>query len=215
MSARAPSRVPVRATVLVCLLSVTACLPLPTTSTTPTPTPSATPRPSPSPTLVGSETPAPTPRPHALSLPAQRDDRQLRVTVAPNLPTDGSGQIVVTVTNLSNTRITEIVLRWATSLDAYLFLAPFTPSPDRVCNGCPPLVQPWTKWVVGPGERGEPAGTTSLGWGPLDPGATLTIPLVATRRINGPVDFDLQLLAGEALLQLETGQPAWLRVSVP
>ena len=97
----------------------------------------------------------------------------------------------------------------------YLFLAPFTPSPDRVCNGCPPLVQPWTKWVVGPGERGEPAGTTSLGWGPLDPGATLTIPLVATRRINGPVDFDLQLLAGEALLQLETGQPAWLRVSVP
>jgi hypothetical protein len=215
MPARALSRVSVRALVLVGLVVVTGCLPLPTESTSPSPSPTPTPRPTATPTLEPSVTPAPTPRPNALTLPSERDDRQLRVTVAPNLPTDGSGQIVVTVTNLSTTRIQEIVLRWPTSLDANLFLAPFTPSPDRNCNGCPPLVQPWTKWVVGPGERGEPAGTTSLGWGPLDAGATLTIPIVATRRINGPVEFDLQLLAGEALLRLETDQPAWLRVSVP
>jgi hypothetical protein len=29
------------------------------------------------------------------------------------------------------------------------------------------------------------------------------------------VSFDLQILAGEALLTLEDGGPAWLRVSVP
>jgi hypothetical protein len=29
------------------------------------------------------------------------------------------------------------------------------------------------------------------------------------------VEFDLQLLAGEALLSQEGGQPAWLRVAVP
>jgi len=145
----------------------------------------------------------------------EHDDRLIRITVAPNLATDASGQIVVTVTNLDPTRIAEIVLRWPTSLDEHLFLAPFVPSSDRICDSCPPLVQPWTKWVWGPGEQGEPAGTTSLGWGPLDPGATLEIPLVANRRLNGPVEFDLQLLAGEALLRQEGGQPAWLRVAVP
>lgn len=195
------------------LLGVAACLPLPTPSASPTPTPA--PVPSPTPTLAPSVTPAPTPLPYSLSLPGERDDRRIRVAVSPNLPTDGSGQIVVTVTNLDSTRVQELVLRWATSLDAVLFLAPFTPSNDRICNGCAPLVQPWTKWVVGPGEQGEPAGTTSLGWGPLDPGATLTIPIVANRRVNGPLDFDLQLLAGESLLRLESGEPAWLRVSVP
>ena len=34
------------------------------------------------------------------------------VSVAPNLPTDGSGQIVVTVTSLGTTRVNELVLRW-------------------------------------------------------------------------------------------------------
>ena len=160
-------------------------------------------------------TPEPTPLPYSLTLPPGRDERLLQVTVSPELPTDGSGQIVVTVTNLDAARVTEIVVRWSTALDEFLLLAPFVPSADRICDGCPPLVQPWTKWVVGPGEQGEPAGTTSLGWGPLDPGATLVIPIVATRVQNGPVSFDIQLLAGEALLQLETGQPAWLRVSVP
>jgi hypothetical protein len=135
--------------------------------------------------------------------------------VAPNLPTDGSGQIVVTVTSLTSTRITELVLRWPTSLDEQLLLAPFVPTSSRICDGCAPLVQPWTKWVIGPGEFGEPAGTTSLGWGPLDPQATLEITIFVTRRVNGPVEFDLQLLAGEALLNQEGGQPAWLRVAVP
>jgi hypothetical protein len=69
--------------------------------------------------------------------------------------------------------------------------------------------------VLGPGERGEPAGTTSLGWGPLLPGGELTIPIQVTRRQRGEVAFDLQVLAGEAILSLEDGAPAELRVSVP
>ncbi|MDQ2674171.1 MAG: hypothetical protein M3Y40_05900, partial [Chloroflexota bacterium] len=105
--------------------------------------------------------------------------------------------------------------RWPTELDASLFLAPFTPSNERIRDGGPPLVQPWTKWVVGPGEHGEPAGTTSLGWGPLLAGATLEIPIVVTRRAEGPVSFDLQLLSGEDLLTGEDGEPARLRVEVP
>ena len=218
MSARARSRLAPRAILvgapLVALVvALEACLPLPTG--TPSPSPRATPRATP--TAEPSITPEATPRPYALENPALQDDRLIRVTVAPNLATDASGQIVVTVTNLDATRITEIVLRWSTSLDEHLFLAPFVPSPDRICEGCPPLswIQAWTKWVWGPGESGEPAGTTSLGWGPLDPGATLVIPVIANRRRDGPVDFDLQLLAGEALLRQEDGQPAWLRVAVP
>jgi hypothetical protein len=216
MSARARSRLAPRAILagapLVALVvALGACLPLPTE--TASASPSATPRATP--TAEPSTTPEATPRPYSLENPAQQDGRLIRVTVAPNLATDASGQVVVTVTNLDATRITEIVLRWSTSLDEHLFLAPFAPSPDRNCEGCPPLVQPWTKWVWGPGESGEPAGTTSLGWGPLDPGATLVIPVIANRRRDGPVDFDLQLLAGEGLLLQEGGQPAWLRVAVP
>lgn len=133
------------------------------------------------------------------------------MTVAPKV-SDSGGRITVTVTSLSDERIPELVLRWPTPLDGVLFLAPFTPSSSRLTDA---LVQPWTKWVVGPGEMGEPAGTTSLGWGPLLPNATLTIPIVVTRRAAGPVAFDLQLLAGEALLTNDAGGPAALRVSVP
>lgn len=211
MSARARFHSAPLAAALVAALALTACLPLPTTS--PTPTPRPTPTTSPTPAL--SATPEPTPLPYSLELPSDSDERVIQVTVAPNLPTDGSGQIVVTITNLDVTRITEIVLRWPTALDEHLFLAPFVPSNERICDTCPPLRQEWTKWVVGPGERAEPAGTTSLGWGPLDPGATLVIPIIANRRQSGPVEFDLQLLAGEALLRQDTGQPAWLRISVP
>lgn len=214
MPDRLPSSLLSRAIVASALILVVgACLPLPTQ--TPTASPTATPRPTPRPTAEPSATAEPTPVPLSLADPSAVDERQIRVTVAPDLATDGSGQIVVTVTNLDPTRITEIALRWPTALDEHLFLAPFVPSEDRTCDGCLPLVQPWTRWVVGPGERGEPAGTTTLGWGPLDPGATLTIPVVANRRLTGPVEFDLQLLAGEALLRLEGGAPAWLRVSVP
>jgi hypothetical protein len=182
--------------------------------------PSATPAPTPTPTGTGSGTPATaTPSPTAtpepplsLDLPPHRDVRRVRYTISPSVPDDGSGTITVKVTNLSDQRVDEIVLRWPTALDATLFLAPFKPSPSRLTDA---LVQPWTKWVIGPGEMGEPAGTTSLGWGPLDAGATLTIPIVVTRRAPGPVAFDLQFLAGEALLTAEAGGPAETRVSVP
>jgi len=194
-------------------LALGACLPLPSES--PTPSPSVTPRPTANQSPESSATPQPTPAPYSLGDPSETDPRLVTVAVTPGLATDASGTITVVVTNLDPTRITELVLRWPTTLDEHLFLAPFAPSTQRTCDGCPPLVQPWTKWVVGPGEQGEPAGTTSLGWGPLDPGATLTIPIVVTRRINGPVEFDLQVLAGEALLTQQGGEPAWLRVSVP
>ena len=212
MPARLPSVPAPRAIgALLVVVALGACLPLPTK--TATPSPSVTPRPSA--TLEASATAEPTPAPYSLGDPSETDPRLITVTVTPALPTDGSGTITVSVTNLDPTRITELVLRWPTTLGERLILAPFAPSADRVCDGCPPLVQPWTKWVVGPGEHGEPAGTISLGWGPLDPGATLTIPVVVTRAVNGPVQFDLQVLAGEALLTLQGGQPAWLRVSVP
>ncbi|HEX2141743.1 MAG TPA: hypothetical protein VHK28_05630 [Candidatus Limnocylindria bacterium] len=190
----------------------------------PSPSPSATASPQPTPTTTsvvsasaiptGSPTATPEP-PLSLELPDERDDRQLRVALQPEVPADGDGRIEVSVTNLSGERVDELVLRWPTELADAVFLAPFEPTPGRIAVGGPPLIQPWTKWVIGPGERGEPAGTTSLGWGPLDPGATLTIPLVASRRAPGPLEFDLQLLAGEALLTLEGGEPAELRVAVP
>jgi hypothetical protein len=186
---------------------------------TPTSSPPASAAPSPSevvPTASATPRPTATPEPAlSLPLPAEEDSRQIGVDVAPEVPADGGGRIVVTVTNLSDERVTELVLRWATELEETLFLVPFESSQARIANGGPPLLQEWTKWVVGPGERGEPAGTTSLGWGPLDPGATLTIPILVDRRASGGVEFDLQVLAGEAILQLEGGEPAKLRVSVP
>jgi hypothetical protein len=188
--------------------------PSPSPTVSPQPTPTATADASPIPTATGSPTPTPEP-PLSLDLPDERDERQLRVGVQPGVPADGDGRIEVSVTNLSGERVGELVLRWPTQLADAIFLAPFEPTPARIAVGGPPLIQPWTKWVIGPGERGEPAGTTSLGWGPLDPGATLTIPLIATRRAAGPVEFDLQLLAGEGLLTLEGGEPAELRVAVP
>jgi hypothetical protein len=123
--------------------------------------------------------------------------------------------MLVTVTSQAEDRIDELVLRWPTELSESLFLAPFVPSEDRIRDGGPPLVQAWTKWVVGPGEQGEPDGTTSLGYGPLLPGATLAIALDVIRRSAEPVAFDLQLLAGNDLLVLVGGEPAELRVEVP
>ena len=138
------------------------------------------------------------------------DSRVVTAAVTPDGDT-----LRVTVSSNATERIDELVLRWHAELDAVLRLAPFTPSEDRIRDGGPPLHQEWTKWVVGPGEQGEPAGTISIGWGPLLPGATLEIPLVATRLGEGPVEFDLQLLAGNDLLSFEGGAPAELRVVVP
>jgi hypothetical protein len=150
----------------------------------------------------------------SLALPNGTDDRTVDVTVAPNVEA-ASGTLTVTVTSAATDRIDELVLRWPTALNDVLFLAPFTPSADRIRDGGPPLNQPWTKWVVGPGEQGEPDDTTSLGWGPLLPGATLTIPLIATRTASDPIAFDLQFLARNDLLTFAGGGPAEIRVEVP
>jgi hypothetical protein len=172
----------------------------------------ATPTPGDSPTGRPTATPEP---PLSLDPPPDRDRRRARVAVDVQVPADGGGRLVVTVTSLTDRRIPELILRWPTQLRDTLFLAPFEPSEQRRAEGGPPLWQEWTKWVDGPGENGEPAGTTSLGWGPLLPNATLTIPIVVNRRARGEVEFDLQLLVGESLLSLDGGDPAELRVRVP
>ncbi len=209
-----------RAAVAAMVVVLSACVAQPTPSASPTALPSAaSPTSSPTPTAQvspsASSSASATPDP-ALSLdpPQGSDPRVVAVTAEPDIGADG-GVLVVTVTSAADERIDELVLRWPTELDQTLFLAPFTPSDDRIRDGGPPLVQQWTKWVIGPGEQGEPAGTTSLGYGPLLAGATLEMPLVVTRRAPGPVAFDLQVLAGNDLLTLADGSPAELRVEVP
>lgn len=176
------------------------------------PTPSPTDAPPSAPTA--SPTPAAEPS-LALDPPEGSDPRVVSVQVDAAVPADADGQIVVTVTSAADTLIDELVLRWSVELNDTLFLSPFAPSEERIRENGPPLEQPWTKWVVGPGERGEPAGTISLGWGPLLAGATLTIPVLVTRRAPGPVAFDLQVLAGNDLLTFDGGEPAELRIEIP
>jgi hypothetical protein len=190
------------------------------------PTPSPTASASVEPTAIPSATEAPTesaePSPTAspesdalsLDLPGESDGRVVAVTVEPQVGAEG-GEIVVTVTSESTEMIEELVLRWPRELNRTLFLRPFEPSEQRIADGGPPLVQEWTKWVLGPGEEGEPAETVSLGWGPLFPEATLTIPVDVVRRADGPVSFDLQILADNAILTLPDGEPAEVRVNVP
>ena len=191
-----------------------------TAEPSPTPAPTATeqaptPTPEASPTVAPSASPTVEPEPSlSLELPEGLDPRVVIAAVGPDIG-EGGGVLTITVTSATDERIDELVLRWPTELGATLTLAPFEPTPERISDGGPPLVQEWTKWVVGPGEQGEPDGTISVGWGPLLPGATLTIPLLATRVAAGPVAFDLQLLAGNNMLTLESGEPAELRVEVP
>src|SRR4029077_7058236 len=130
-----------------------------------------------------------------LTLPAPKatDPTSVRYSVKVDLKVGGSGRLVVVVTNLTEQMVPELVLRWPTAVRDTIYLAPFQPSQQRIREGGDPLVQNWTKWVDGPGELGEPAGTTSLGWGPLLPGGTLTIPILATRVAAGPLVFDLQI----------------------
>ena len=190
----------------------------------PTPSPSASGSVEPStvspatdaPTETAEPTPTASPEPDALSLdlPDESDDRVVAVTVDPQVDAEG-GEIVVTVRSNATEMIEELVLRWPRELNRTLLLRPFEPSEQRIADGGPPLVQDWTKWVLGPGEEGEPAGTVSLGWGPLLPDATLTIPVDVVRRGGGPVDFDLQILSDNAILTLANGEPAEVRVDVP
>ena len=199
----------------VLMVGTTACTLDVSPTATETPTPAATPTaaatPTVAPTASASSSPTATPEPTlSLDLPGVTDARVVTASVTPDGDT-----LRVTVSSTATERIDELVLRWHAELDTVLRLAPFTPSEDRIRDGGPPLQQIWTKWVVGPGEQGEPSGTISVGWGPLLPGATLEIPLVATRLGEGPVEFDLQLLAGNDLLSFEGGAPAELRVVVP
>ena len=197
-----------------CLL--TSPTPSPSAPASPSPAASGTPATSASGEASASVEPTSTPEPPlSLALPEEHDRRHVQVRVDPNVPVDGDGEIVVRIRNLTDRRVGELVLRWNSDLDQVLYLAPFRPSQQRIANGGPPLVQDWTKWVRGPGESGEPAGTTSLGWGPLLPGGELTIPIQVTRQARGEVAFDLQVLAGEAILAFEDGSPAEVRVTVP
>lgn len=193
--------------------------------TTPSPSPSVRPSASPvrsasadasavaSPTSV--PTPSPTPAPElALDLPTSRDERQVSVDLTSSVGAEG-GELIVTVTSAADTRVDDLVVRWPTELGELLFLAPFVPSEERIRDGGDPLVQPWTKWVVGPGEHGEPDGTISLGYGPLFPAESLEVRIFVTRIAPEPVAFDLQVLAGNDLLTLADGSPAELRVEIP
>lgn len=159
--------------------------------------------------------PTPTEEP-GLKLPAPlaSDSTTISYKITVKVEAGGSGQLEVVVTNLTQILVQELVLRWPTAVRETLLLAPFAPSQQRIREGGDPLVQDWTKWVDGPGEDGEPAGTTSLGWGPLLPGGTLTIPVLATRVAPGPLTFDFQFLNGDAIL-LSDGIPAWTQVTVP
>jgi hypothetical protein len=167
------------------------------------------------------ETPAVTPIPTdsgrlVLPAPTASDPTPIRYSVNVQVEAGASGRIVVVVTNLGQVIIPELVLRWPTNLRDTIFLAPFEPSQQRIREGGDPLVQDWTSWVDGPGEHGEPAGTTSLGWGPLLRGGTLTIPVLATRVAPGPIVFDLQILNGDTGAVLRSdGDPIWIQVTVP
>lgn len=189
---------------------------------TPSPSPAATPEPvATSPAVTSSAEPTDAPSPTAtpapvLSLdpPEGSDPRIVAVSVQSDVGAEG-GEIMVSVTSAADVRIDELVLRWPTALGEWMILAPFVPSEERIRDGGPPLVQEWTKWVIGPGEQGEPDGTISLGYGPLLAGATLDIGLNVRRVAAGPVAFDLQVLARNDLLMLDGGEPAELRVEIP
>jgi hypothetical protein len=209
-----------RAGLLIGLAAVllAGCVSSPTPSPSPSASvgPTAVPSASEAPTETAEPKPTPSPEPDALSLdlPGESDERVVAVQVEPRVDAEG-GEIVVTVTSHSTEMIEELVLRWPRELNGTLFLRPFEPSEQRIADGGPPLVQEWTKWVIGPGEEGEPANTVSLGWGPLLSEATLTIPVDVVRRAEGPVAFDLQILSDNAILTLPDREPAEVRVNVP
>lgn len=214
-------RAPFAAALVAVLFVIAGCLPRPSPTPSPEPTTEPTPfvtasaAPTSEPSATEAASPTATPEPSlSLDLPEASDPRVVSVAVEPNVGAEG-GEILVSVTSAADVRIDELVLRWPTELGATLVLAPFVPSEERIRDGGPPLVQEWTKWVVGPGEQGEPGGTISLGYGPLLPGATLSMPLNVRRVADGAVAFDLQVLARNDLLALDGGDPAELRVEIP
>ena len=206
---------------LVAALLLAAC----SLEATPSASPSVTGSVGPSPSAAASESAGPgptvTPTPTdagrlVLPAPTESDPTPISYSVTVEVEAGASGRIVIVVRNQGEVMVPELVLRWPTELRDTIFLAPFQPSQQRIREGGDPLVQAWTSWVDGPGEHGEPAGTTSLGWGPLLRGGTLTIPVLATRVAPGPVTFDLQILNGDtgAILRSD-GEPVWVQVTVP
>lgn len=210
-----PATLPMRLAALAGALLLAAC-----SLQTSSPEASASPSleaPSPSESAQPSATPEPSPSEGGgLTLPDPKgtDPNPISTKVTVEIAAGQSGRLVIVVTNLGQEQVQELVLRWPTAVRDTIFLAPFEPSAQRIREGGDPLVQDWTKWVDGPGEHGEPAGTTTLGWGPLLVGGTLTIPVLATRVAPGPITFDLQILSGEKILQID-GEPAFLKVTVP
>ena len=205
------------AVALLVIVAAGGCVAEETPSLSASPSTEASPTPIPTTSASASTPPSPTATPEptfSLELPETTDPRVVGATVIADVGEQG-GTMTFTVTSAAAERIDELVLRWPTELNGTLFVAPFAPSEDRIRDGGPPLHQEWTKWVIGPGEKGEPAGTISLGWGPLLPEATLVIELYVTRLAPGPVAFDVQLLAGNDLLTFDGGGPAELRVEVP
>jgi hypothetical protein len=195
---------------------LTACVlqSSPTPGATPTPGPSSA-GPSASASIGATAEPSPSDGGRLkLPSPVGTDPTPITYSVKVEVAAGASGQLVVVVTNRGDAIVPELVLRWPTKVRDTIFLAPFTPSQQRIREGGDPLVQDWTKWVDGPGENGEPAGTTSLGWGPLLVGGTLTIPIVANRVAPGPIAFDMQILNGEKVFDSD-GAPAWFEVDIP
>ena len=63
-----------------------------------------------------------------------------------------------------------------------LYLAPFTPTEQRVREGGRPLHFAWTKWVDGPGRAWRAGRHHLAGLGPAAAPRQLSIPLIVTRR---------------------------------
>jgi hypothetical protein len=209
-----PGTLPMRLAALAGALLLTACS-LETSSPEASASPSSAGA-SPSESAQASASPEPSPSEGGgLTLPDPKgtDPNAISATVTVEIAAGQSGRLVIVVKNLGQEQVQELVLRWPTAVRDTIFLAPFEPSAQRIREGGDPLVQEWTKWVDGPGEHGEPPGTTTLGWGPLLVGGTLTIPVLATRVVPGPITFDLQVLSGEKILQID-GEPAFLKVTV-
>ena len=100
-------------------------------------------------------------------------------------------------------RIDELVLRWPTELGADASARPVRARrEERIRDGGPPLVQEWTKWVVGAGRAGRAGGHDLARLGPAAAAARRSRSRSSSLRVaDGPVAFDLQLLADNAILR--------------
>ena len=103
-------------TIVVLLASACEADPLPTTSPSApasgNPSPSATLAPTSAPSSTVEPSPSASPEPPlSLDLPDASDPRVVEVTIAPDVATDGDGEILVTVTSVADERIDDLVRR--------------------------------------------------------------------------------------------------------